>query len=636
MALSGEQIEATTRTLVDLYRDAEQAILTEVTRRLATGIDAADWQAQRLGALATVRSTVEQVLALVAADTSGHIRGMLASAYRSGQATATAGIPARLLPRDPDAGRAAGVIRAQGIRAGVMESLASALLDDVGQRHSNVLRHVMDVYRSVVQRATAVSVVGGMTRRQASQWAYQKFIDQGVTSFTDVRGRQWRLSSYVEMAARTVTQRAAVQGQTDRLTSLGIDLVIVSDSPRECERCRPWEGAILSISGAERGRVEMPSALDEGRIVTVDVAGTVEQARAAGLQHPNCTHSLRAYLPGATRRPAKPTANPDGYEAKDRQRAIERQIRRWKERETGALTPEAKTAARAKIRAWQKTMREHLAANPELKRLRYREQPGAGNQPASRPSPAATPTPAALPQWIRAPQPPPRVDDLPGLLEVDLDEAAGRDMAGDVMAEIVGGEYAGLIVEVNGVESYDEFGHAGDLHGILVRAKIYADALDGTEVGNVQRAFYRDDDGQLVAVHAFLQLGREQRGKGFASEFNAHLEGWYRSQGITRIEVHANIDIGGYTWASHGYDFADEESADEILHRLRREIRSTTDKTQIEQAEAILERAEYEAFGSDDYPSAWEISQCGRSADDADWIGKRAMLGSDWEGVKWL
>lgn len=383
MALTGDQIEAITRTLVDLYRDGELAILAQITRRLEPGIDATDWEARRLGALATVRSTVERILDLIARDASGRLADMLAEAYRTGQATATAGIPARLLPRDPDAARVAGVIRAEGIRAGVMESLAAATLADVGERHSNVLRHVLDVYRTVVQRAAAVSVAGGMTRRQASQWAFQRFIDQGVTSFVDSGGRRWRLSSYVEMAARTVTQRAAVQGQTDRLQTLGLDLVIVSDSPRECPLCRPWEGKVLSISGGQRGRIEVPSAVNDGT-VAVDVAGSVEQARAAGFQHPNCTHSLRAYLPGATRRPDRPTANPRGYEAKQRQRAIERQIRKWKEREAGALTPEAKTAATAKVRQWQSRLRDHLAANPELKRLPYRESPGAGNIPRNR------------------------------------------------------------------------------------------------------------------------------------------------------------------------------------------------------------------------------------------------------------
>src|SRR5690606_27572451 len=133
-------------------------------------------------------------------------------------------------------------------RTAAMESLAAALMSDVGERHANVLRHVIDVYRATIAQASALSIAGGVTRRQASQDAYQRFVDQGVASFTDSRGRTWRLSSYVEMAVRTVTQRAAVQGQTDRLQSLGLDLVIVSNSPRECPRCRPWEGKVLSIS----------------------------------------------------------------------------------------------------------------------------------------------------------------------------------------------------------------------------------------------------------------------------------------------------------------------------------------------------------------------------------------------------
>ncbi|MEU7590686.1 phage minor capsid protein [Micromonospora sp. NPDC049230] len=378
MALTGEQIEAITRSTVDLYRTAEQAIVREVTRQLLAGIDAQDWAVNRLGALATLRRTVERVLQLVEDTGAEQIREALARAYRSGQAAATTGLPAQLLPRDPDTVRAAAVAADVVTRAGVIENLAAALIADVGARHSNVLRHVLDVYRTVIQQATAVSVAGGQTRRQASQHAYRAFIDQGVSSFTDARGRVWRLSSYVEMAVRTVTQRAAVQGQTDRLQTLGIDLVIVSNSPRECERCRPWEGKVLSISGARTGRTEMRSRVGSGT-VTVDIAGTVEQARADGLQHPNCTHALRAYLPGATKIPTGDLSNPKGYEAQVKQRAIERHIRRWKERELGALDDVGKATAAARVRQWQGAMREHLAANPELKRLPYREQIGAGS-----------------------------------------------------------------------------------------------------------------------------------------------------------------------------------------------------------------------------------------------------------------
>lgn len=376
MALTGDQIEAATRGTVDLYRSAEQALLAEVTRRLAAGLDTPSWATTRLAALGALRTAAERILALIAGRAPDLITEMLAAAYRSGQGIATRDLPAQLLRDAPDLTGVQQVVP----RIAVVENLAAALVADIEAKHSAVLRRVLDVYRLVIAQATAVSVAGGMTRRQASQFAYARLVDQGLASFTDSRGRQWRLSSYAEMAVRTVTQRAAVQGQTDRLGTLGVDTVIVSDSPRECPRCRPWEGKVLSISGAHRGRVELPSLVGDGT-VTVDIAGSVAEARAAGLQHPNCTHALRSFLPGATRRPPRPTANPKGYEAKERQRAIERQIRKWKERETAALTPEAAAGAAAKVRQWQATMRAHLAANPELKRLPYREQPGAGNLP---------------------------------------------------------------------------------------------------------------------------------------------------------------------------------------------------------------------------------------------------------------
>ncbi|WKU03746.1 phage minor capsid protein [Micromonospora sp. HUAS LYJ1] len=419
MALTGEQIEDVTRGAVDLYRSAEQAILAEVTRRLAAGQDAPDWAVTRLAALGSLRESTERILALVAGRAPNLVGEMLAAAYRTGQGIATRDLPATLLRDAPDLARAVQTVP----RLSVVESLAGALVADISAKHSAVLRRVLDVYRQTIAQASAVSVAGGMTRRQASQWAYQRFVDQGVTSFVDQGGRRWRLSSYVEMGARTVTQRAAVQGQTDRLTTLGVDTVIVSDSPRECERCRPWEGKVLSISGAQRGRVEMPRMVGSGT-VTVDIAGSVAEARAAGLQHPNCTHSLRSYLPGATRRPARPTANPRGYEAKERQRAIERQIRRWKERETSALTPEAAAGAKVKTRQWQGAMRDHLAANPELKRLPYREQIGAGNIPPKSPVAAAPATPRPRPA-----SPAPTVDPAEAARKA-WDDRAGRARTG--------------------------------------------------------------------------------------------------------------------------------------------------------------------------------------------------------------
>jgi hypothetical protein len=398
MAVGPDEMEEIVRETVDLYRAAEQAVLAQVTRRLSEGLDAPDWAARRLGALSTLRTSVERILTIVQRASAAAIRTALAAAYRAGSASALFGIPARLLPRDPDAARAPAVL-AEIPRASVIHNLAAALIRDIGERSQNVLRDVLDAYRKVIAQATAASVAGGITRREASQMAWARFVDRGLTSFADRTGRRWRLTSYVEMAVRTVTARAAVQGQTDRQQRLGLQLVVVSNVAGECVRCRPYEGRILRLDYGPTGDVTVPHQIT-GQPVEIEIRAVLENARRAGFQHPNCRHSLRAYLPGVTKLPPQPTADPDGDLARQRQRAIERNIRRWKEREQAALTPEAKAGAKSRVRKWQNEMREHLKANPALKRLSYREQIGGGNLPTH---PAkASPTPAPKPPEVPA------------------------------------------------------------------------------------------------------------------------------------------------------------------------------------------------------------------------------------------
>jgi len=86
----------------------------------------------------------------------------------------------------------------------------------------------------------------------------------------------------------------------------------------------------------------------------------------------DCTHSIRAYLPGATRTASTKT-DPAGYEAKQKQRYMERKVREWKRREALALDDAASVRARGKVREWQAALREHVDRH-DLKRLRYREQ----------------------------------------------------------------------------------------------------------------------------------------------------------------------------------------------------------------------------------------------------------------------
>lgn len=366
-----EDLAAGTR---DLYAAAEERLLGIIARQLAAGLDAPGWVERKLSAVQAVRRASQATLDELGRATSLEVFDVVAEAYNVGHRAAVAEL-------------------------GVLDDTARALLDDVTpnaqavdrlaeqavtlvtDRHRSILRTVEDRYRAIVAEVTATPLLGTGTRRQATQDAMRTFADEGVTSFRDVSGRRWSLTAYAEMAVRTSVGRAATEAHMHTLTAAGVELVTVSNAPRECPLCRPWEAKVLALTGPDgRRTVEVEHATDDGHMVPVDVAGTLDEARRRGFQHPNCRHSVNAYTPGITRvDDAEP--DPDGYEAGQRQREIERTIRKHKKRAAAAVTPEAKRAAEAKVRQWQGAMREHLAANPKLRRNRAREQEGASNLP---------------------------------------------------------------------------------------------------------------------------------------------------------------------------------------------------------------------------------------------------------------
>jgi hypothetical protein len=77
-----------------------------------------------------------------------------------------------------------------------------------------------------------------------------------------------------------------------------------------------------------------------------------------------------------TRPPDHPTPGTT-YEDTQRQREIERHIRRWKRVQAAAMNDVARRKAGAKVRAWQAAMREHVAAHEHLRRKPQREQVGS-------------------------------------------------------------------------------------------------------------------------------------------------------------------------------------------------------------------------------------------------------------------
>lgn len=149
--------------------------------------------------------------------------------------------------------------------------------------------------------------------------------------------------------------------------------------------------------------------------------------------------------------------------------------------------------------------------------------------------------------------------------------------------------------------------------------------------------------------HDLFTLPKELQGKGIATEMITNMEKEYLANGITSIEVHANIDVGGYTWSRMGFDW-DPNMMDDNLLMMTRTLRVMEnyleDSALTEDVKALLQGQlngwsdRIQSFNPidgtnfDSLPLPVELSSFG--TDYGVEIGKKSMLKTDWFGKKML
>ncbi len=360
---------AAVNAIRQILGEGEERMLEATAKRLARGITEPGWAERKLA----------------------EVQGLQAEIRRQFQDTYQ-GVAVHLEETIKD-GLAGGPNISANLKA--TEALVDETLFNVRSTEFRILRGHQDLYRQVVARASAVQTTGSTTVRQAAQAVMGQLSEQGVTAFVDKRGRSWKLGTYSEMAVRTATARAQVGARLNEYVEDGHKLVIVSNSPNECPRCRKWEGRVLAI--------------DAGNLTSTDLYeadGTVKEAQSEGLFHPNCTHDLRPYVPGLTKRDPEvgfPTSEDaarlrkKGAAARQRKEAARRreageapfgespelQATRAKARaaEAESAKLQAKIAAEAKQKAEQEAKAvKKKAANPKVSKGDKPGHPFRGNQ----------------------------------------------------------------------------------------------------------------------------------------------------------------------------------------------------------------------------------------------------------------
>lgn len=242
----------------------------------------------------------------------------------------------------------------------------STALSGVAQ---GILRAPEDVYRIVTQQNVANALIRGEARQKTVQKALRDYAARGVTGFVDRAGREWNMTSYVDMSVRTAKLRAYREQHSATLQAMDLNLIQIHGGNDICDMCGPWTRKVISLDptlGAGNHRVESY----DGSMVTVHIDGTIDDAIADGLEHPNCRCTRVAFIPGMTELPPEPNIDREREKAQDTLRGFERQVRSLKRQQMFSDDP---SRERAKINQVQARIRE-LVKVTGIERNRAREQ----------------------------------------------------------------------------------------------------------------------------------------------------------------------------------------------------------------------------------------------------------------------
>lgn len=353
-----------------MYRDVElQSLLPDT--KVAGGLTAVERREQNriLGQLAVHRrQAVRELQSLAVAMVerlrrSGMAEELVRVAATEGEAAAAArlGLATRLSTpfQVGSAGQAVGMI-------------AISLQSRLEAMNQRITRYPQDAYQRIVSLTSPQTLLGATTGLQQQQQTVRRFLREGITGFVDKANRRWTIGAYAEMAGRTSVNRAFNDAGQWRMQQSGLNLVTIVGGFDACSRCAPWIGKILSTDGTPAGPRIIGHATED-KVVTVNVAGTIEDAKNAGWNHPNCRDKTVAYLPGLSVPQQNFEYDKQAEEDRTKQREIEREIRAAKRDADTAPDALARKRAERDVKEAQAKMRGFLDETGRT-RSRYREQ----------------------------------------------------------------------------------------------------------------------------------------------------------------------------------------------------------------------------------------------------------------------
>ena len=172
-----------------------------------------------------------------------------------------------------------------------IEKIINATTNDMEKAEYAILRRANDQYRKIIFDAQMYAASGAGTYEKAIDMATHDFLSAGINCVQYKNGARVSVSKYAEMAIRTATKRAYLQGQGEMRQEWGISTVILNKRTSACPLCAPFVGKVF-IDDVWSGGTSKDGNYP-----------LLSSAISAGLYHPNCKDSHTTYVPGTSTKP---------------------------------------------------------------------------------------------------------------------------------------------------------------------------------------------------------------------------------------------------------------------------------------------------------------------------------------------
>lgn len=241
-----------------------------------------------------------------------------------------------------------------------LEALIEATTSDMAQAETAILRKANDEYRKAIYNAQVYANTGAGTYEKAVDMATKDMLSRGLNCIEYANGARHTLSDYADMAIRTASKRAYLQGEGEKRQEWGVTTVIMVKRGNPCPKCLPFVGKVLIDdvwSGGKQSDGPYP---------------LMSRAIASGLYHPRCKDSHTTFFPGISTADDTWTKEElESIEQANKKEAgrqyAERQAERYERLAAYSLSPENKKQHKQKADEWDEKAGKRYAVSDEIK-----------------------------------------------------------------------------------------------------------------------------------------------------------------------------------------------------------------------------------------------------------------------------